>query len=123
MTELACISPVSPCHLNYISRIGERDRARRISTISPLYLPCISRIGERDRARFSPASPLYLPTSPLYLPVSPVQASVTELAPGGVLFRQGDRSSAFYLVESGEIEMSLVPDDAEEGDAAIPVRR
>ena len=38
------------------------------------------------------------------------QASVTELAPGGVLFRQGDRSSAFYLVESGEVEMSLVPD-------------
>ena len=48
---------------------------------------------------------------------------MTELAPGGVLFRQGDRSSAFYLVESGEIEMSVVPDDAAEGDAAIPVRR
>ena len=81
------------------------------------------RPGERDRARVSIASPLYLPTSPYTSPVSPVQASVTELAPGGVLFRQGDRSSAFYLVESGEIEMSLVPDDAEEGAAAIPVRR
>merc|ERR1740117_120994 len=45
------------------------------------------------------------------------------VAPGGVLFRQGDRSSAFYLVESGEVEMSLVPDEAEEGAAAIPVRR
>ena len=32
---------------------------------------------------------------------------MTELSPGGVLFRQGDRSSAFYLVESGEVEMSL----------------
>ena len=48
VTELGCISPGSPCHLNYISRMGERDRVRRISTISPLYLPCISRAGERD---------------------------------------------------------------------------
>ena len=73
--------------------------------VSPLHLLCISQ------------------HLPYISPVSPVQASVTELAPGGVLFRQGDRSSAFYLVDSGEIEMSLVPDDAEEGDAAIPVRR
>ena len=40
-----------------------------------------------------------------------------------VLFRQGDRSSAFYLVEAGEVEMSLVPEEAEPGAAAIPVRR
>jgi len=27
-----------------------------------------------------------------------------------VLYRQGDRSRSFYLVEKGEIEMSLIPD-------------
>ena len=39
---------------------------------------------------------------------SPDDRTVT-LAPGQVLFRQGDRSSAFYLIESGEVQMSITP--------------
>ena len=37
------------------------------------------------------------------------KASILTLRPGEVLFRQGDRSSAFYLVESGRIQMSITP--------------
>ena len=36
-------------------------------------------------------------------------ASQKSLKPGEVLFRQGDVSSAFYLIESGEVLMSMVP--------------
>ena len=66
----------------------------------PLYLRGVIeeavKVGqvEIDLAYISPISQLSLPSistfSPSISPVSPVQASVTELAPGGVLFRQGD---------------------------------
>jgi len=50
------------------------------------------------------------------------QGKATSLVinPGDVIFQQGDRSSAFYLVEAGEVQMTL---RAEGEDGAIPVRR
>ena len=44
-----------------------------------------------------------------------------------MLYSQGDRSSAFYLVESGTVEMSITPAtepaDGDEPPSPIPVRR
>jgi len=58
------------------------------------------------------------------------QADLTlrECARGEIIFRQGEPSDAFYLVESGEVVMSLLPstddDDASDLDVEpIPVRR
>jgi len=55
------------------------------------------------------------------------KASVLELRPGEVLFRQGDRAGAFYLVEKGEVQMTLTPatDDNDDSEAseAIPIRK
>ena len=52
------------------------------------------------------------------------KASTVTLKPGEVLFQQGDRSTAFYLVESGQVEMSIKPlDDDGEEVAPIPVRQ
>ena len=34
---------------------------------------------------------------------------VVSFAPGETIFRQGDPSDSFYVLESGEVEMSLVP--------------
>ena len=57
-------------------------------------------------------------------------ASTVTLRPGDVLFRQGDRSTSFYLVEEGEVQMSLVAlaDESEETTNAlatteVPVRK
>mmetsp|Transcript_9693 Transcript_9693/g.28051 ORF Transcript_9693/g.28051 Transcript_9693/m.28051 type:complete len:490 (-) Transcript_9693:526-1995(-) len=51
--------------------------------------------------------------------------TIKEYAPGQLIFRQGEPSDAFYLVESGEVEMSLVPssDDDDSDAEPIPVRR
>jgi len=54
------------------------------------------------------------------------KASTVQLAPGDVIFRQGDRSGAFYLIERGEVQMSLRPDGEDEDDESpqeIPVRK
>jgi len=55
------------------------------------------------------------------------KASLLTVPPGEVIFRQGDRSSAFYLIESGEVQMTLTPaeteDEAEEEAMPIPIRR
>jgi len=40
------------------------------------------------------------------------KATLLKLQPGEVIFKQGDRSSAFYLVESGTVQMSLVAEEA-----------
>jgi len=47
-------------------------------------------------------------------------ATIVHLRPGETLFRQGDRSGAFYVIESGEIEMTMTSvDDGK----AVPLRR
>lgn len=48
------------------------------------------------------------------------------VAPGQVIFSQGDRSNAFYLVQDGEVQMSLTPErdaDDDRAPALIPVRK
>jgi len=48
------------------------------------------------------------------------EARSIQYEPGDVIFKQGDKSGAFYVIESGEVQMSLVG----EGDTrSIPVRR
>mmetsp|Transcript_34556 Transcript_34556/g.114443 ORF Transcript_34556/g.114443 Transcript_34556/m.114443 type:complete len:728 (+) Transcript_34556:56-2239(+) len=48
---------------------------------------------------------------------------VVSFAPGETIFRQGDPSDSFYVLESGEVEMSLVPaSEEEEPSAPVPVR-
>jgi CRP-like cAMP-binding protein len=37
------------------------------------------------------------------------KATIHKYKPGDVIFNQGDRSDAFYLVESGAVQMSLMP--------------
>lgn len=53
------------------------------------------------------------------------KSSTVILKEGEVLFNQGDRSSAFYLVESGDIQMSIKPlgDNDAAASEAIPVRQ
>jgi len=48
------------------------------------------------------------------------KAATVTLEAGQVLFRQGDRSSAFYLVESGAMQMSLTPAAEEPGAESPP---
>mmetsp|Transcript_34548 Transcript_34548/g.103510 ORF Transcript_34548/g.103510 Transcript_34548/m.103510 type:complete len:2592 (+) Transcript_34548:5875-13650(+) len=48
---------------------------------------------------------------------------VVSFAPGETIFRQGDPSDSFYVLESGEVEMSLVPaSEEDEPSAPVPVR-
>lgn len=55
--------------------------------------------------------------------------NLVKLQPGEVIFKQGDRSSSFYVVEEGQVEMAISPivadDDGEDTPAPrlIPVRR
>jgi len=54
------------------------------------------------------------------------KASALKLRPGEILFRQGDRSSAFYVIESGEVQMTLTPatdDNDPEAAESIPTRK
>jgi len=54
-------------------------------------------------------------------------ATIVNVAPGEVIFRQGDRSSAFYMIESGHVEMSLTPtredDDDDDEPTPVPIRK
>ena len=56
-------------------------------------------------------------------------AETVHMGPGETIFSQGDRSGAFYLIEKGEVQMSLTPtrDDYDEDDdsepAAVLVRK
>ena len=51
--------------------------------------------------------------------------NLVTLQPGEVIFKQGDRSSSFYVVEEGQVEMSVSPvvadDDGEEMPAPTPI--
>lgn len=49
------------------------------------------------------------------------QTSTVTLAPGEVIYRQGDVSSNFYLIERGEVQMSLTPDSDNEDDEPTPI--
>jgi len=55
------------------------------------------------------------------------KATTVQVAPGQTIYHQGDRSSSFYLIENGEVEMSLTPTrddgDDDEPPSPIPVRK
>ena len=116
-TTVRCTSPV--CELREMPNEEFKKFLRESSQLSAsVHAAAVSRNNRRVRKVIRAAE-------------EEGKATMLKLKPGQVIFHQGDRSDAFYVVESGEVQMSLMPaSDMQDGDEShddspepIPVRR